>query len=56
MEARKNAAGMVVVKEFAAKLHVQFIAKFGDAFLNVLRLNLEVFPVIEPVFHIEVFC
>ena len=36
LETGEYAAGVVIVKEFAAKLHIQFIAEFGDAFLDVL--------------------
>ena len=36
MEAGKNAAGVIIIKEFAAEFHVQFIAEFGDTLLNVL--------------------
>ena len=36
MEAGENTAGMIIVKQFAAEFHIQFIAEFGDTLLNVL--------------------
>ena len=50
-EARKDAAGVVIVEEFAAELHVELVAESGDAVLDVLRLDLEILCVVEPVFH-----
>ena len=51
MEARQHAAGVEIVKKLSTKFHVQFVAEFGDALLDVLRLNLQIFLVVEPVFH-----
>ena len=51
LKAGKNAAGMEVVEEFSAEFHVKFVAEFGDALLDVLRLNLEILAVVEPVLH-----
>jgi hypothetical protein len=42
---------MVVVEQFAAELHVEFVAESGDAVLDVLRLDFEILSVVEPVFH-----
>lgn len=42
---------MVVVKEFAPQLQVQFSVKLGDALLDMLRLYFEIFVVIESYFH-----
>ena len=36
LEARKHAAGVVIIEQFAAEFHVKFIAEFGNAFLDVL--------------------
>ena len=51
LETRQHAAGMVVVEELAAKLHVEFVSKLGYALLDVLRLNFLIFLVVESVFH-----
>ena len=51
LESRQHAAGMVVVEEFAPELHVQFVAEFGDALLDVLRLDPEILLVVVPVLH-----
>ena len=56
MESRKDTAGVIVVKQLSAKLHVQFIAELGDALLDVLRLNLKILFVVEPVFHKSAVC
>ena len=39
LETGEYAAGVKVVEEFAAKLHVQLVAESGDAFLDVFRLD-----------------
>ena len=36
LKAREHAGSMVVVEQFAAKLHVEFVAELGDALLDVL--------------------
>ena len=51
LEPGEHAAGVVVVKQLAAEFHVQFVAELGDALLDVLGLDLEIFLVVEPVFH-----
>ena len=51
LETGKHATGVVVVKEFAAKLEVKFVSEFGNAFLDAFRLNLEVFLVVKSCFH-----
>ena len=52
LEARQDAAGVEIVEELAAEFHVKLIAEGGDTFLDVFRLDLEIFRVVEPVFHI----
>ena len=42
---------MVVVKQFATQLHIKFAIELCDALLDMLRLNLEIFVVIETDFH-----
>ena len=42
---------MVVIEELAPEFHVKFVAEGGDTLLDVLRLDLEIFVVVEPVFH-----
>jgi len=51
LEAGQNAAGMVVVEELATQLEVEFVAELGDAFLDVLALDANVFVVVETDFH-----
>ena len=51
LKSREDAAGVVVVEQFAAKLHIQFVPKALDALLDVFTLNFEIFLVVEPVFH-----
>ena len=52
LEARQDAAGVEIVEQLAAEFHVQFIAEGSDTFLDVFRLDFEIFRVVEPVFHI----
>jgi len=42
---------MEIVEELASEFHVEFVAESGDALLDVLRLDFEIFLVVEPVFH-----
>ena len=56
LEPWQHAAGVVVVEEFASEFHVEFVAEMGDTLLDLLRLDFEIFLVVEPVFHIKVMC
>ena len=51
LEAWQHARGVVVVEEFSAEFHVELAVELGDALLDVLRLNLQVFLVVESYFH-----
>ena len=42
---------MIVVEKFSAKFEVKFVAKLRNTILDMFRLDLEVFIVVEPVFH-----
>ena len=50
-ESRKDAARMEVVEKLAAEFQIKFVAESGYAFLDLFRLDFEIFPVVEPVFH-----
>ena len=51
LKAWQHAAGVVVVEQLAAKFQIEFVAKLGDAFLDVLGLYPKVFLVVKTVFH-----
>ena len=51
LETRQDAAGVVIIEEFTAELHVELVAESGDAVPDVFRLDLEILSVVEPVFH-----
>ena len=51
LKTRQDAAGMVIVEQFPAEFHVQFVAEGCDAFLDAIRLDLDIFLVVVPVFH-----
>ena len=51
LKSRKYTACMVVIKQFAAKLEVQFAIKLGDSFSDVLRLYVLIFLVVKSYFH-----
>ena len=42
---------MVVVKQLTTQLHVKLTVELSNALLNMLRLYLEIFVVIETYFH-----
>ena len=42
---------MIVVEELASEFEIEFVSKLRNALLDVLRLDLEIFFVVEPVFH-----
>ena len=42
---------MVIVEELTAQFHIEFSVELGNALLNVLRLYLEIFLVVETYFH-----
>ena len=42
---------MVIVKKLAAKFQIQFIAKLGNPFLNVLRLYPQILFIIKTILH-----
>ena len=52
LEPRQHARGVVVVKQFAAKLHVQFVVKLGDPLPDMGRLHRQIFVVVKSQFHI----
>ena len=52
LETRQDAAGVVVVIELTAKLHIEFVAELSDALLDVLRLDAEVFLIVKTYFHL----
>ena len=45
---------MMIIKQLAAQLHIEFSVELCDALLDVFRLNLEVFLVVESYFHLSV--
>ena len=51
LEAGQYAAGVVVVEELAAEFEVKLARELCDALLNVLRLDGDVFVVVESVLH-----
>ena len=51
LEARQHTRGMVVIEEFATQLHIELSVELSNALLDMLRLNLEIFIVIETDFH-----
>ena len=42
---------MVVVEELSSEFEIKFVAERGDAFADVLRLDAEIFVVVESEFH-----
>ena len=48
VEARQHPGGVIVVKEFSAKLQIEFAAELVNAGADVFRLHFQVFLVIEP--------
>lgn len=44
---------MVVIEQLAAQFEIEFVAKCGNAFLDVLRLYSEVLVIVKSVFHNE---
>lgn len=52
LESGQYSAGMMVVEELAAQLKVQLAGELRNALLNVLRLNGNVFVVVESVLHL----
>jgi hypothetical protein len=42
---------MVVVEELASEFEIEFVSERGDAFADVLRLDAEIFVVVESEFH-----
>ena len=52
LEAWKHAGCMMIVEELASQLHIQFSIELSNAFLDVFRLNLKIFVVVETYFHI----
>lgn len=42
---------MVVVEELSSEFEIEFVAERGDAFADVLRLDAEIFVVVESEFH-----
>ena len=55
LETGQDAAGMIVVKQLSAKLHVEFVAELGDSFLDVFRLDAEVLFVVKSELHRDLF-
>ena len=51
LKSRQDAAGMVVVKQLPAELHVKFVTELRNPLLDVLGLDLQIFLVVEPVLH-----
>ena len=47
MEPRQDPGGVVVVKQFAAKLQVELTAELVDAGADVLRLHFQIFFIVE---------
>ena len=47
----QHAAGVMVVKEFAAQFQVQFALELSYTFLNVFRLYAEILVVVKSYFH-----
>jgi hypothetical protein len=46
----------MVVEELAAQLHIELAVELGNALLDMLRLNLEIFLVVESYFHNLCIC
>ena len=51
LEAGQDAAGVIVVEKLAPQLQVKLARELRNALLNMLRLNRNVFVVVETVFH-----
>ena len=51
LEARQDTACVEVVEQLPAKFQIKFVTEFRDTFLDVFRLDFQVFLAIEPVFH-----
>ena len=43
LETGQYAAGVIVVEKLASELHVELVAELGDALLDMLGLDLEIF-------------
>ena len=54
LEPGEHPAGVVVVEELAAEFHVKLVAELGDALFDALRLDLQIFVVVVPVFHLRI--
>ena len=52
LKARQHATRVVVIKELAAKLQIEFAAKLRNALLDMSGLQLDVFRVVETLAHI----
>ena len=52
LKTRQHAARVIVIKQFAAKLQIQFAAKLRDALLNMSGLQLDILRVVETLAHI----
>ena len=51
LETGEHPCCVIVVEKFTTELHVELVAEHGDALLDVLRLDFEIFLNVEPVFH-----
>ena len=51
LETRQNTTRVEVIEQLPAKFQIKFMTKFCNTLFDVLRLYLEVFLAIEPVFH-----
>ena len=49
---RQHATRVIVVKQLAAKLQIEFAAKLRDALLNMSGLQLDIFRVVETLAHV----
>ena len=50
-KAREHTRRMIVVEQLPAELHVEFVAELCDTFLDLFRLNPEIFLVVKALFH-----
>ena len=52
LKTRQHAARVIVVKQLAAKLQIEFAAKLRDALLNMSGLQLDILRVVETLAHV----
>ena len=55
LEPGQHTTGMIIVVEFSAEFKIKLVTELGYTLLDALRLDAEIFVVVESYFHIYIF-